>query len=73
MVRMIGEQRTGGQGEIKSDDRNDYVPAASKVGQAKCNIYASCENTMVSSRYGDDMYRCTCMFQSLCHKTIGVN
>lgn len=67
MVRMIGELRIGGQGEIKSDDRNDYVPAASKVGQAKCNIYASYENTMVSSRYGDvtDINRCTCMFQSV--------
>lgn len=46
MVRMIGGLRIGGQGEIKSADRNDYVPAASKVGQAKCNVYAPCENTM---------------------------
>lgn len=28
--RMMGELRIGGQGEIKSADKNDYSPAASK-------------------------------------------
>lgn len=30
MARMIGELRTGGQGAIKSTDKNDYSPAARK-------------------------------------------
>ncbi len=30
MARMMGELRIGGQGAIKSTDKNDYSPAASK-------------------------------------------
>lgn len=30
MARMMGEQRIGGQGAIKSADKNDYSPAAGK-------------------------------------------
>lgn len=30
MVRMMGGLRIGGQGAIKSTDKNDYSPAASK-------------------------------------------
>lgn len=30
MASMIGELRIGGQGAIKSTDKNDYSPAASK-------------------------------------------